>query len=92
MRENRDRARQTKLNGKERCRTTPVATGPRNIIADKGRQRSRLGEVFVCAASAVLLRCITNTSAPTSARHRTHPFSILLTKASTGTTFNAPRL
>jgi hypothetical protein len=27
MRENRDRARQTKFNEKELCRTTPVATG-----------------------------------------------------------------
>jgi hypothetical protein len=51
----------------ELCRTTSVATGPRNFIANKGRQRSRLGEVFVCAARAILLRCITKPSAPASA-------------------------
>jgi hypothetical protein len=85
MRENRDRARQTKFNGKELCRTTSVATGPRNFIADKGKQHSRLGEVFVCAGRAALLRCITKSSAPASVH-----VSILLTPASTRTTFKTP--
>jgi hypothetical protein len=46
MRENRDRARQTKFNGKELCRATPVATGTMKLARcpTEARQRLRLGE------------------------------------------------
>jgi hypothetical protein len=95
MRENRDRARQTKFNEKELCRTTPVATGAVNLAryAVEARQHSWLGELCICTNR--LLRCVTKRYAPTDARrieHRTPPdqgvtlsFIELLTAGAAGT-------
>jgi len=72
IRENRDRARQTKFNEKELCRTTPVATGAVNLAryAVEARQHSRLGELCIC--TNLLLRCVTKRYAPTDARRIAH--------------------
>ena len=54
MRENRDRARQTKFNEKELCRTTPVATGAVSLARLK--QDSTHG--WVNCASAHIVCCV----------------------------------
>src|SRR5262245_61273050 len=55
-RENRDRARQTSFDGKEPCRTEPVATGTASLA--RWAQESTHGWVNCAAVQICTLHCI----------------------------------